>query len=263
MSHQPRVLAAAIVLLFAVGCFEIEETIELKKDLSGTASFKIGVDMEPMIAIMAKVQKEMSGDTAALTADDIAKARAEFKKNAKKSSSTTADPRAEAEKGLPPGVKLLDATIAEREFGMTTTMKFAFENLSSLVGVKLGSGGGEGGDPTKKTVIESPFEGLEVIETDKTISLRAKPQNPAEEVKADAKEQAPQIDPETEKLMNDAFKSLRVAWKITAPFEVVSHNATRVEGKTLIWEYDLERFQKLAAAGAKADELGVHVTYRK
>lgn len=261
MARTPWVSAVALLSLFATGCFEIEQTIDLKKDLSGTADFKIGVDMEPMILIMAKAQKSMGGDESPLTAAEIEKARVDFRKNAKRTSSTTEDPRASAEKGLPPGVKLLDAAVTEREFGMTTALKFAFDRLGSLVGVKVGSG--ENGDPTKKAVIDSPFEGLEVSETPTTITIRTKPQNPAEEVRADAKEQAPEIDPETEKLMNDAFKSLRVAWKITAPFEVVSHNATRVEGKTLIWEYDLERFQKLAAAGAKADDLGVHVTYRK
>jgi len=256
---------AALLAFFATGCFEVEQSIELKRDLSGTANFKLGVDMEPMVIIMAKVQKEMSGDKSPLTAAEIAAAKADFKKNEKKSSAVKEDPRKEAEGGLPPGVKLLDVAVQEKEFGVTTNMKFAFDKLSSLVGVKLGTKKeGEGpADPTKKSVIDTPFEGLELSETATTISIHTKPQNPAEKVKSEAGEQGPPMDADTEKMMNDAFKNMRVAWKITAPFEVVSSNATRKEGNTLIWEYDFAKLQKLAASKKGLDDMGVKVTYKK
>ncbi|MBV8547816.1 MAG: hypothetical protein JO088_23990, partial [Acidobacteria bacterium] len=109
MNRTRGILAAALLALFATtGCFEIEQSIELKKDLSGTANFKLGVDMEPMITIMAKMQKEMGGDKSPLTKEDIAAAKAEFKKKEKKSTTASEDPRKQAEGGLPPGVKLLD-----------------------------------------------------------------------------------------------------------------------------------------------------------
>jgi len=266
MIRSRGILIAALFALFATGCFEVEQSIELKKDLSGTANFKLGVDMEPMVMIMAKVQKEMGGDKSPLTAAEIAAAKADFKKNEKKSTTTTEDPRKEAEGGLPPGVKLLDVSVKEKEFGVTTNMKFAFDKLSSLVGVKLGKKKEEGegpADPMKKSVLDTPFEGLEISETASTISIHTKPQNPAEKVKSQASEQAPKLDPETEKMMNDAFKNMRVAWKITAPFDVVSSNATRKEGNTLIWEYDFEKLQKLAASKKGLDDMGVRVTYKK
>ncbi len=258
-------LIVALFALFATGCFEVEQSIELKKDLSGTANFKLGVDMEPMVTIMARIQKEMSGDKSPLTKADIAAAKADFKKKQEKSTSTTEDPRKEAEGGLPPGVKLLDLSVSEKEFGVTTNMKFAFDKISSLAGVKLGAKkeGAGPADPTKKSILDTPFQGLEISETAKTITIHTKPQNPAEKVKAQAGEQGPKLDAETEKLMNDAFKSLRVAWKITAPFEVVSSNATRKEGNTLIWEYDFEKLQKLAASQKALDDLAVRVTYKK
>lgn len=263
--NRSRGILAALLVIFATGCFEVEQSIELKKDMSGTANFKLGIDMEPMVIIMAKVQKEMSGDKSPLTKAEIAAAKADFKKKEKKSTNEPAeDPRKQAEGGLPPGVKLLDVNVTEKEFGVVTNMKFAFDKLSSLVGVKLNSKKEEGGDPTKKSIIDSPFQGLEIAETAKTITIHTKPQNPADKVKAETSEQAPKLDPDTEKLMNDAFKNLRVAWKITAPFEVASSNATRKEGNTLIWEYDFATLQKLAAASPKAlDDLGVNVTYKK
>src|SRR3954463_5860914 len=149
MIRTRAILVAALFAVFATGCFEVEQSIELKRDLSGTANFKLGVDMEPMVMIMAKVQKEMGGDKSPLTKAEIAAAKADFKKNAKKSTAESEDPRKEAEGGLPPGVKLLDVSVAEKEFGVTTNMKFAFDKLSSLVGVKLGTKKEEGGDPTK------------------------------------------------------------------------------------------------------------------
>src|SRR5262245_24262220 len=265
MIRTRGILVAALFALFGTGCFEVEQSIELKKDLSGTANFKLGVDMEPMITIMAKVKKEMGGDKSPLTEADIAAAKADFKKNQKKSTTATADPRKEAEGGLPPGVKLLDVSVAEKEFGVTTNMKFAFDKLSNLVGVKLGTKkeGEAPADPTKKSILDTPFQGLEVSETESTITIRTKPQNPAEKVKAEASEQGPKLDPETEKMMNDAFKNLRVAWKITAPFQVASSNATRKEGNTLVWEYDFETLQKLAASKKALDDLAVSVTYKK
>ena len=265
MNRTRGILVAALFALFGTGCFEVEQSIELKRDLSGTADFKLGVDMEPMVMIMAKVQKEMGGDKSPLTMAEIAAAKADFKKNAKKSTTETEDPRKQAEGGLPPGVKLLDVKVDEKDFGVTTNMKFAFDKLSSLVGVKLGSKKeGDGpADPTKKSILDTPFQGMEISETATTISIHTKPQNPAEKVKSQASEQGPKLDAETEKMMNDAFKNLRVAWKITAPFEVVSSNATRKEGKTLIWEYDFEKLQKLASSPKALDELAVRVTYKK
>jgi hypothetical protein len=264
MIRKRGIFVAALLVLFGTGCFEVEQSIDLKRDLSGTANFKIGIDMEPMITIMAKMQKEMGGDKTPLTAAELAAAKADFRKSQKTTTSKSEDPRKEAEGGLPPGVKLLDVAVNEKEFGVTTTMKFAFDKLSSLVGVKLNSKKEAGGDPTKKSVIDTPFEGLVLSETAKTITIHTKPQNPAAKVTAEASEQGgPKMDAETEKMMTDAFKNMRVAWKITAPFEVVSSNATRKEGNTLIWEYDFQSLQKLGASKTALDDLGVNVVYKK
>jgi len=53
------------------------------------------------------------------------------------------------------------------------------------------------------------------------------------------------MDPAMKKQMEEAFQGLRVAWKIETPFTVLESNATRREGKTLIWEYTLETFEKM------------------
>ena len=253
-----RAIVVLSSMLLLAGCFEVDQSINLQKDLSGTADFHLGVDLEPMIVVMAQFGREMEGKTGPITAAELAKAKAEFKKSAKKSESKEPS-KAEIEKSLPEGVKLLSYGSKEREFGMDTNFKFGFDKLSQLVGVKLPSKGQ--GDPTQKNVIDSPFEGLELSEKGDTLTIRTKPQNPTEAVKEQAAD-APKLDAATEKLVKDAFGKMRVSYRITAPFTVVSHNATRKEGNTLVWEYDMAAFEKMEKS-KKLDDIGVRVTYRK
>ena len=253
-----KTAAALFALLLTTGCFEIEQSINLEKNLSGTADFHLGVDLEPMVVVMAQFAKEMEGKKGPLTKAELAKAKAEFKK----SSTSKSEPppsREEIAKSLPEGISLLDYKAVERDFGMATDFKFGFTRLNKLVNVKLPSK--EGGDPTQKNVVDSPFEGLELIEKGNTITIQTKPQNPANEVKEEA-EGGPKLDAATEKLVKDAFGKMRVVYRITAPFEIVSHNATRKEGNTLIWVYDMAKFEELEKA-KKLDDAQVKVTYRR
>ena len=251
-----KALALLSVVLLA-GCFEIDQSINLNKDLSGTADFHLGVDMEPMVVVMAQFAREMEGKKGPITDAELAKARAEFKKSRKKSESKEPS-KADIAKDLPEGVKLLDFKSSEKDFGVSTDFKFGFDRLSRLVNVKLPSK--EGGDPTQKNVIDSPFEGLELVEKGDTITISTKPQNPTAAVEKEA-ENAPKLDKETEKMIRDAFSKMRVTYRITAPFTIVSHNATRKQGNTLIWEYDLARFEKMNPKNM--DDMGVKVTYKR
>ncbi|HEX2832225.1 MAG TPA: hypothetical protein VHW00_04380 [Thermoanaerobaculia bacterium] len=253
-------IALSLVLL-TTGCFEIDESIEIRKDMSGTADFHLGVDLEPMVVIMAQLGKEMEGKKGPLTAAELKKAKEEFKKKSKTEKSSKPPSREDVSKDLPPGIKLLDFAATEREFGLDTKFKFAFDKLSNLADVKLPSK--EGGDPTQKNVVDSPFEGLEVIDKGKTFTVQTKPHNPTESVEKEAEQNAPKMDPEMEKMMKDAFSKMRVSYRITAPFEVVSHNATRVEGKTLIWEYTYASFEKMSKKGVKPEDAQVRVTFKK
>jgi hypothetical protein len=256
-----RSLVVVVLCVLLTGCFEIEQTINLQKDLSGTADFHLGIDMEPMIVIMAQVGREMEGKKGPMTAAELAKAKADFKKNMKKSESSKPS-KEDVSKDMPKGVKLLDFKATEKDFGMATDMKFGFENVKSLVGVKLPSK--EGADPTQKNVIDTPFEGLEVIEKGNLITVQTKPTNPAEKVNEQAAESGgPKPDPEMEKMMKDAFSKMRVVYRLTAPFTIVSHNATRKEGNTLIWEYDMKRFEEMSKTKKKTDDFGVKVVYKR
>ena len=260
-----RYFIAVLILLCTLaltGCFEIEQNINLNKDLSGTADFHLGVDMEPMVVIMAQVGREMEGKKGPMTAAEIAKAKAEFKKSMTTKKSEEKQPtKEEMAKDLPKGVKLLDFKSSEKEFGMAMDMKLGFDKLASLVNVKLPEKKGAA-DPTQKNVIDTPFEGLLLTEKGDTITIQTKPTNPAEKVNEQAAEAGPKPDPEMEKMMKDAMSKLRVVYRINAPFTIVSHNAMRKEGNTLIWEYNLETFEKMQKS-KKMDDMAVKVTYRK
>lgn len=247
---------APLCLVFFAGCFEIEQSIDLQNDLSGTAGFHLDVDAEPLIAVMAQFAREMEGKTGPATAEELAKAKADFRKA--KSRSTGEVSRAEIEASLPEGVTLIDHAITERELGMASDFRFGFERLSQLVGVRLPS---QGSDPMETRVIDSPFEALEVSEAPGTITIRAKAQNPAQSVREHARN-APKLQAATERLVRDAFGRMRVTYRITAPFAVVSHNATRREGNTLIWQYDMETFERMQKS-KRLDDAQLRVTYRR
>jgi hypothetical protein len=254
-----KTIVVLLSLVLLTGCFEIDQAITLDKNMSGTADFHLGVDLEPMVVVMAQFAREMEGKKGPVTEAELAKAREDFKKaSSTKKSSDTLDVK-DIEKELPEGVTLISHKMTERDFGMATDFKFGFDKLSRLVDVKLPSKGG--GDPTQKNVVDSPFEGLELIEKDGTITIRTKPINPQELVQKEAAD-APKLDKDTEKVIRDAFGKMRVTYRITAPFTIVSHNATRKQGNTLIWEYNMARFEELAKSKNLADA-GVQVTYKR
>jgi hypothetical protein len=250
-------------LLLLTGCFEIEQTINLQKDLSGTADFHLGIDMEPMVVVMAQFGREMEGKKGPVPAAELAKAKADFKKSMVTKKSTEPPPSIDdMSKDLPKGVKVLDFKATEKDFGVATDIKFGFDKLAHLVGVKLPQKSKkESSDPTDKNIIDSPFEGLQVVEKGDLITISTKPTNPAEKVNEEAAD-APKMDPATEKMIKDAFSKMRVVYRLNAPFTIVSHNATRKEGNTLIWEYDLKKFEEMAKS-KKLDDMQVKVVYKR
>src|ERR1043166_9020873 len=143
---------ALAILLLLTGCFQIDNAIVLKNDLSGTADFHLGIDMEPMVVVMTQMGRAMEGKTGPVPPEEMAKAKEEFRKSAKKNAAKQdgggdVPKKEDIEKGLPPGVKLLSFNAKEHDFGVDTYFKYSFEKLSPLVGVKMPSAKSE--DPTR------------------------------------------------------------------------------------------------------------------
>jgi hypothetical protein len=256
--------AAAIgaIGLLTAGCFDIEQTLNLEKNMSGKAGFTMKVDMEPMVGFMTRMQRQMEGKTGEPTKAELDEARKQML--ASKKTETTNDfekDKKELQSKLPPGVKLLDSSFKEDGLKIAANFLFGFDNVSKLNQIKFpkkGEEGGQAGPPGSENPVESPFNGLQVVDEGKTILVTSPTENPI----AEQKEQTADMDltPEQKKQMEDMFKGLRVAFKITAPFEVVEHNAHRKEGNTLIWEYDLKSLEKM-----KPEQMaqGVRVRYKK
>jgi hypothetical protein len=264
MSRQTAILRRVAVLLPAIliltSCFEIEQDITVDQKLKGDAGLRIAVDFEPMVVIMATMGRQMEGKEGPPSKEELDKIRADFQS---KSSAEQSEPISleKANADMPEGVKVLAADMKQEGMKLVSTFRFGFDRLNQLASVKMPAKDEAATDPTKQNVIESPFEGIEVEESKGLITIRSKPQNPADKVEQQATESGPPMDPETEKMMEEAFKNLRFTFRLTAPFEVVSHNATRREGDTLIWDYDLKRMEALEKSGAK--DAGIEVKYRR
>lgn len=258
--------AAAVLGLCALvlaGCFDIEQTLTLEKNMSGKAGYTMKFDMEPMVAFMAGMKRQMEGKEGPPTAEEIAAAKQEMLASSKQQ--TKVPPKEEIAKKLPKGVTLLDAKVQEDGLKFGMNMLFGFDHVSKLKDIDLkneepgeaqqAAASGPAGGPKP---MDSPFGGLHFKDEGDTFLVTSPAENPVAEQKDQASQM--QLSPEEKKQVEDLLGKLRVAFKITAPFQVVEHNAHRKEGNTLVWEYDLESFEKM-----KPEELaqGVRVRYRK
>jgi len=258
-----KIAAAVLGLsgLLLAGCFDVEQTLSLNKDMSGKAGFSMKVNMEPMVAFMTRMQREMSGKTGEPTAAELDQARKEFM--ASKKSETTGDfekDKKELQQKLPKGVTLLESSFKDEGLKLNANFLFGFDDVSKLSQIEFPKKQEEGqqGPGGPGNPIDSPFGGLQLVDEGKTFLVTSPAENPI----AEQKEQAAQmeLDPEAQKQMEAMFKGLRVAFKITAPFDVVEHNAHRKEGNTLVWEYDLKTLEKMKPEDMKQ---GVRVRYKK
>ena len=252
-----RKFAAALLCVSAflvTGCFDIEQSITLERNLSGQGAFSMKVDMEPLVGFMALMKNEMSGKKGAPTAAELAEIRKELMSSGTSSAPTDFEKeKKEIASKLPKGVSLLDANFKADGLKMTGQATFAFDHASKLAQISLPNKGGGPGGPNPA---ETPFENFQIIDEGKTILVTVPVENPA----SDAPGPGGAADAEMAKQMEALFKGLRIAVKITAPFEVVEHNAHRKTGNTLTWEYDLATMQKLTPEQAKQ---GIKVRYRK
>lgn len=236
------VIAGAAGLALA-GCFDVEQSVSLKRDLSGTAGFNMTVDLEPMVGFIAGMQHSMSGKPGGPTPDELAAARQEMLASQKnqdpvKTQAEVAAQKAQLAQSLPPGIQLVSAGMEEQGMKVGVRFQVAFDDVRKLAQIKLPEKGGQGqpgGNP-----FGEPFSKLKVVDEGPTVLVTMDTTNPA----AAAQERAGQAgtggkdapNPEMAEAIGAAFKSMRFAFRLEAPFEVVETNATRRDGHTLYWE---------------------------
>ncbi len=255
-----RMLFATTAVLLLGGCLQVETTMELQRDLSGTASLSIEVDLESMVYVMASITHTFSGEEGPPTEQELADARAELMSEQDTDEFDPVEARAEIEPRLPDGVRLRD--ISYEQVGLRTSyrIEFAFDHIEQLKDVDLSDPDEDPeamADPTASTgkAFESPFEDLELVDEGATWLLRTPPTDPV----GTAEEESGGMEG-MEELMGLAFKGLQVRFAFTPATEVVAHNATRVDGRTLHWEYDLTDF--MGEEKQAADE-GIWLRFRK
>lgn len=265
MNRKARLGLGLAGCFLLAGCFDVEQSLVLQKDLSGKAGFSMKVDLEPMVYMMLMMQRSMEGKEGEPTAAELETAKKDFLANAQKTESKP-DPeqqKAELAKSLPAGVKLLDSNFKDDGLKILGAFSLGFDDIHKLKQVKLSDAkpgeSGQGGPPgAEQNPFDTPFGDLEITDQGNTILLTTKPRNLLEEQKKEMGGDG--VAPDMEKQLERAFKGLRIAWKIEAPFQVLEHNAHRQEGKTLVWEYTLD---SLKAMDPKKAAEGIRVKYKK
>jgi hypothetical protein len=244
-------LAALAAALLLAGCFDLEESVELDKNLSGKAGFQCTVDMGAMALPMLMMKRQMEGKTGDPTPAEIAQARKEMLASQKTETKKgpEAPNREEIEKSLPPGVHLLEAGVDDKQdLKLHAHFRFGFDDLNKLAQIRDPKKKDEAPGPGKPNLLDQPFSNLKLVDEGKTVLVSTDLGNPVSESGPPAGGDAAQPTPEQKKQAEQILHGLHLRFKLTTPMAVVASNALRRDGDTLVWDYDLAAIEKLADA---------------
>lgn len=251
-----RLLMAGALVTTTGACFEVNQRIKLERNMSGTAAFDFKMDLEPMVYMMAFMEKAMTGggENPTISKKDLARARKQFLATQKDELEDKMGSKQEVASKLPPGVELKKYRTKTRGTKMSVDALLAFDNVTKLNDVQMGEDGKD-----------SPISGLTVTETAETLTISTVLDNPTKAAEAGGMGAAPGGDPEDMPgpmgdVMRKALNKMKFNIVIDAPFEVVEHNATRQRGKQLTWTLD---YQAMKAAEASGDPMSIKVVYKK
>ena len=240
-------LAGAAVAGSLAGCFDVDESVSLQRDLSGHAGFTMTVNLEPLVQVAAEMQHSMSGQAGPVTPEEVATLRRSMLDQvaaadpAKKQQEIAAQ-KAQLSSQLPAGVKLVSASMESEGLKMVARAEFSFDDVRKLAQIDLPQGdkGPASMAGPAKNPYSQPFSGLKVTDEGSTLLLTVSGADPGSRIAG----QGGPGDAATKAMIASAFKDARFAFSLESPFEVVSTNATRREGHKLIWDI------KLGDAGA-------------
>lgn len=257
-SLLPSVLLTVLLLS---GCVRFDYGIALERDLSGTSTMTLAIDPDRAAYAMATMQRMFAGQEGPPTEEQLAAAREQVISQIEEQREEF-DPeeiRSQAREDLPDGVRI--ESVSQSPDGLTTEIGFRFDHVRRLEEIKLSpqeaeAGGTPGAGQGEENAVE-PFGGLTVEETGNSLLITSDVINPVEETAESAGPGVRGQMDEMTKTLAGAFSGPVVVFSLTAPFEVEEHNATRAEGSTLYWEYDLSTL----AAGEGPRQ--VRVRYRK
>jgi len=232
-------------LLLLPGCFDIETNLVLEKDLSGTAGLSITIDMESMVYVIATMTRAFAGEEGPPTEEELTAAREEMLTTMEGEEEDLSDEEMwkEAEMELPEGFELLEMNMVQE--GLVTRIDYlvAFPHISRLHELKLSEPGREEapmpGEPSAEDfdAISDPFSDFQFIDEGDTYLLQTQMSNPVDEAREDGMGMGMEG---MDEMLEKIFANLQLAMTIQVPGEVVEHNATRTEGKNLIWVFNIE-----------------------
>ena len=248
-----RLAAALAAALLLAGCFDVEESVELDKNLSGKAGFQCTVDMGAMALPMLMMKRQMEGKTGDPTPAEIAQAKQEMLASQKTETKKGpgAPNREEIEKSLPPGVHLIDAGMDDKQdLKLRAHFRFSFDDLNKLAQIRDPKKKDEAPGPGKPNLLDQPFSNLKLVDEGKTVLVSTDLGNPVAETSPPAGDGGDSAQPtaEQKKQAEQILQGLHLRFKLTTPLQVVDTNALRRDGNTLIWDYDLKAIEKLADA---------------
>jgi len=230
-----KILAVALAAALSLpACGQIEYSIALEEDLSGTATLDMGLNLEKLAYALASIQKAFTGDTTEITEEELATAREDLISEMDADEWNEEEALADAKADLPEGVEMVEFSNTREDLSMQFRVRLAFDHISKLNEVEIDPDDATGTDGVTSGEETRPFGRLEVIEEGNTIVLRNDPLDPIDEQIEEASSQLGAM----ESMVESALEDFSVVFRIEAPFEILEHNATRQEGNTLIWEYD-------------------------
>ena len=253
MSNWSKRLLAVLLFVslgFSSGCLDYDSGISINKDLSGKATFKMVMDMEPFIMQMVKAMSGAAGEEP--PAEFLPMMKAELSKQLGAGMFHVEVMKAK----LPAGVTLADSVQKADELKLTMAFTFAFTDINKLPLIEVPM-------PTRAQAVPgAPQEPLKpfdyVIKDDGTtitITTKAaeKAGDPAaakddEKKKAEALAAVNEAKSQLDQLgISEMLKgaSIRMQMKFDIPQTVIEQNATRKDGQSYIWEMKLDSFDSI------------------
>ena len=228
--------------LMAVGCMQVDYGIVLEDDLSGTADLDMTIDLDRIAYSAALIQAAFEGTGEPPTDEQVEAARERILSEMDSEEDYSAkELRAEIEPDLPDGMTLRYAEEERDELKQTVRLGFAFEHVDLLREFEMRD---DDGGHVPGVEESQPFEGLEIIERGNEVIVRNEPIDPIDDMS-----DSPMV---SEKMIDNMMKDLSVTFRLETPFDVLEHNATRKDGRTLIWVFDYERLKQDEPAGIYA-----------
>ena len=208
--------------------------------------------MEPMVYFLAMMSRPMAGGSGEPTAEELQATRNQLLAQQEQEDEFDIEKFKDAQSAsLPEGIRIRDVRFSRHDLQLSYVVDFEFDRFEDIVAIRLADTAQPDLNPDNP--MARPFGSLRLVDDGETLLVTAKPINPMAE-----QQRGGPPPPEMAAAFAGAMARLRFAFRIDAPFEVVEHNATAVEGGILIWEYD---FAALTAAAGQAPEQ-IRVRYR-